>query len=112
MSNRAASLLAVVGVALAILVGYINWEFASSAHADFERFRTSICQLQAQQAKGSGGFIKLLQSLDNRAVAREHLDAANGNATAAAADADSARLYQSVLDQYAAAGTHPHVSVC
>ena len=99
-------------IAVALIIGYANYEVASNAHSDFERFRTSICQLQAQQAKGGSGFIKLLQSLDNRAVAREHLDAANGNATAAAADADSARLYQSVLDQYAAAGAHPHVSLC
>lgn len=94
-------------IVVALVIGYANYEVASQGRSDFNKFRSSICQLQAQQAKGSSGFIKLLQSLDNRAVAREHLDAANGNATAAAADADSARLYQSVLDSYARQSTHP-----
>jgi len=98
-----------------LLFGYTSFQNGSAARNEaqatarsFARFRESICALQAQQMKGSRGFVKLLRTLDNRAVAREHVDARNGNATAAAADGDSARLYQSVLDSYAAAGTRPN----
>lgn len=105
MSNRVVSLFAAAAVCVALLVGYVNYEVAVTARARFEHFTTSICQLQAQQKKGSAGFIKLLETLDKRAVAREHVEAAAGNATGAAADADSARLYQSVLDSYAQSST-------
>lgn len=110
MSNRVITILAAAGVAIALLMGYVNYEVAATGTADFEHFHSSICQLQAQQSKGTSGFIKLLETLDRRAIAREHVEAANGNATGAAADADSARLYQSVLDSYAQNSTS-HVSL-
>jgi len=84
---------------LALLAGWASNRAAQTAN-DFQAFRSSICALSAGQEKQSAGFIRLLQTLDTRAIAREHVDATAGNATAAAADADSARLYETVLVEY------------
>ena len=98
---------ATAGIVAAVAIGYGNFTYAESTNADFHNFQSSICSLSSQQARNGAAFKHLLATLEQRAVAREHIDAQAGNATAAAADADSARLYQTVLTEYANAAKHP-----
>jgi len=86
-------------VALVTVLASAGGEYVYAHHvaSDLARFKAGICGLEVRSSASGKRFDRLLVVLERRAVAREHLDRANGNLTAAAADADSARLYASVL---------------
>lgn len=90
-----------IAITAAILVstvfGYASYETATATRQSFDQFHTAICQLTAKQAKTSKSFYSLLRTLEERALTREGVDKANHDFNAAAADSDSARLYEAVL---------------
>ena len=111
MTNRASVIATLIAVCLIVVIGYANYEVAATGTSDFRKFQQSICAISAQQQKGSSSFVNLLEQLQTRAVQRERADLAAGSPREAAADSDIARLYQSVIDQYAAQGAHPRPSL-
>jgi hypothetical protein len=94
---------ALVGVVVALVISLGGFVLAYSGYESgvkAARFDAAVCTLATRQAQNSSAFVELLSTLEARAVAREHLDEQVGNASAVAADADSARLYAFVLASY------------
>jgi hypothetical protein len=110
MRMRTLYILAAVLGALVLASGVGDFFYASKVAETQVRFQNSICTLQRQQAKAGKGFYRLLKTLEARAVARESVDRKAGNLSEAAADADSARLYATVLA--AAKQPSPAHSIC
>jgi len=95
-----------VAVVVAVAIGWANYSYARTTNSDFRTFRSSICAVVAQQGQQGRSFQSLLVTLEQRAVARERLDKQAGDLNAAAADADSARLYETVIAESRPHGPH------
>lgn len=90
-------ILAIVAATAALASAGGEYVYAHRVADDLSRFKAGICSLEVRSSASTKRFDRLLVVLERRAVARERLDRANGNLTAAAADSDSARLYATVL---------------
>lgn len=95
--RRIVALLIAAGI-LAIVIIYGDYRSVSQTTTRLDTFEHQVCILATNSRRGDAALRRSLLLLAERATSREHIDQADGNRTAAQADADSALLYKELAD--------------
>jgi len=93
-SRRLAAAILTAGLVIATLIIYGDYRSASTTSTRLDTFEHQVCILATNGRRGDAALRKSLLLLASRAHTRQAIDKADGDATAAQADADSALLYQ------------------